>query len=148
MAGKEAVEGDGQDTVALLAGTALRVYLALLRSRRPLGVREVQKIIGARSPSTAHHHLERLVSLGLAKKTSSGYVAVKPRGLLELYTVVRGRLIPRSAGLAVFTTAATIAYTLAPGSDPAASILLAIASLFSLHHFLVELRAVKRLETG
>ena len=97
------------DPVELLSGTALRVYLYMLR-RGEVGVREVQRALGLRSPSTAKHHLDRLVMLGLAAKTSDGYVACRPtRGLLTLYVVASGRLIPRMTAAAASLTVLSVA---------------------------------------
>ena len=128
LAGEKALEGQG-DPLAALAGTSLRVYMLLLRSRRPLGVREVQRMLGFRSPSTARHHLERLVALGLAERVEGGYVARRPRGLLSLYVVVRGRLVPLTGAVAAFALGVAAAYTLLPGGDPvAAALLWAVAS--------------------
>ncbi len=133
------------DPILLLGGTGLRVYMFLLQSSRPVGVRELQRAFGFKSPSTARHHLERLVELGLAKKTPNGYEAVKPKGILGIYVTVLGHLLPRTVSLAVFTVVATLIYALTPGSDPAAIIVLASISLFvlwetfSLHRSLKEL---------
>ena len=133
------------DPIRILGGTALRVYLLLLRSRKPLGVREVQRLVGLRSPSTARHHLERLVSLGLAERRPDGYVAVRPRGLLSLYIAVQGRLLPRTIGLAAFAAAAAAVYAFMPGADPAAASLLAVIAAIVTWHAVDEYRAVKTL---
>lgn len=121
-----------RDPVEALAGTGLEVYLYLLEKGGPAGVREVQRAMGFRSPSTARHHLERLVELGLARRTSEGYVALPPRGLLSNYIVVRGRLLPRALFAAGFTGASAVAYALLPGRDPVAVVLLAASALLTL----------------
>jgi len=131
------------DPVQVLSGTALRVYLYMLR-RRVVGVREVQRALGLKSPSTAKHHLDRLVSLGLAVKTSEGYAACRPRtGLLSLYIVASGRLIPRLIGVAAALTVlslATIPYSPLLGCAEAAVTLLLWLDSARL------VRAVKKLE--
>lgn len=115
-----------RDPIETLAGTSLEVYLYLLEKEGPAGVREVQRALGFRSPSTARHHLERLVELGLARKTSEGYIALPPKGLLSNYVIVKGRLLPRAFFTAGFTVAAALAYILMPGRDPVAAVLLAM----------------------
>ena len=135
------------DPLEALTGTGLRAYLALLKAGRPVGVRELQRMLGLSSPSTARHHLERLVQLGLAVRGPEGYRALPPRrGLLRLYVVVWGRLLPRIAGLAAFTATATIAYALLPGSDPAATTVMAVAAALTALEAARMYRAVKELE--
>ncbi|MEB3806416.1 MAG: ArsR family transcriptional regulator [Desulfurococcales archaeon] len=118
-----------RDPVAVLGGTALRVYMYLLSRDDFVGVRDLQRALGFKSPSTARHHLERLAELGLVKKSSIGYKALPPRGILREIIVIKGRLLPRSIFVTGFLIATTIAYVLLPGRDPAASILLATASI-------------------
>jgi len=140
-------EGLEADPLLELSGTALRAYLVLLRSRKPLGVRELQRALGLRSPSTARHHIERLMSLGLVKQLGDGYVAVPPRrGLLRTYTLLWGRLVPRSLALSAFLVTATIVYGVLPGRDPVAVAILLIASGLSLYEALEAMNALKSLE--
>ncbi len=85
------------DPVLKLGGTALRVYMYLLsRGKEPVGVRELQRALGFKSPSTAKHHLDRLVELGLAKRVSGGeYIAVEHKsGPFTLFIRLTGRLVP------------------------------------------------------
>jgi len=138
-----------RDPLEELSGTALRVYLLLLLEGRPMGVREVQRRLGLRSPSTARHHLERLRELGLVEYTGEGYVARPPRrGLLTAFAIVRGRLLPLPFAAAAFTAAAAMAYALLPGRDPAAvAVLLASAAVQALAawRLLDAARGLKRL---
>jgi DNA-binding transcriptional ArsR family regulator len=53
-------------------GTTLRVYWEVFKSPRPVGVREVQRLIRFSSPSTALYHLEKLRELGVARKDEHG----------------------------------------------------------------------------
>ncbi|RLG84498.1 MAG: LexA family transcriptional regulator [Thermoprotei archaeon] len=100
-----------KDPLIVLSGTSLYVYLILLRENRPLGVREVQRLAGFKSPNSARHHLEKLVELGFAKKVLEGYVAIKPRSsLLSLFIFVRGLFLPRILFYAIFSTILLITY--------------------------------------
>jgi DNA-binding transcriptional ArsR family regulator len=95
-----------KDPLTRLSGSALRVYVVLLEKSRkkPVGVRELQRCLGFKSPSSAKHHLDRLVELGLAKKTPSGeYVGAYPRnGLFSIIFVFAGKLLPLSLPFSIF----------------------------------------------
>ena len=84
--------GDREAEVRL-EGTSLKIYVLLLESDQPLGVREVARILGL-SPSTVHYHLSRLARAGLVKETSSGFVVVG-RVRIEGFYYIAGRLVPR-----------------------------------------------------
>jgi len=56
-----------------LKGNTLLVYWYLLKKGRgSCGVREVQRVLGFSSPSSASYHLEKLRELGLVSKDHSG----------------------------------------------------------------------------
>ncbi len=122
-------EGEGRDPVEVLAGTSLKVYLYVLAKGGYVGVRELQRAMGFKSPSTARHHLDRLVELGLLEKDSRGYKARPPKGLLAGFQVIRGRILPKSGFLAAFLAGSTMAYALLPGRDPVAVVILGVASI-------------------
>ncbi len=111
MRGELLRKSKADDPLAKLGGTALKVYIYLLtRSGEPVGVRELQRALGFKSPSTAKHHLDRLVELGLAKKIPGGeYVATPVKGsIFSLFLRFYGKFIPRilpasAAALAVLT---------------------------------------------
>ncbi len=87
----------------------LRVYAIFLREGRPLGVRELQRLAGFKSPSTAKYHIDRLLDAGLLRREGDGYAAVGEKPVfLALYTAFRGTLIPKTLPLAAFL----IAYSL------------------------------------
>ena len=138
-------EDKGGDPLQALGGTSLRVYLYLLTRRGPVGVREVQRALGFRSPSTARHHLERLVSLGLASRDDRGYRARRPTGILSGYILVAGRLVPKMLFTTGLLIGATIAYPLLPDPDPRAVALLAAATATSLWHTMALYRGISRL---
>lgn len=139
---KNDVDG-GKDPLRELGGTALQVYLYMLLRGDRVGVREVQRALGFRSPSTARHHLERLVALGLAVKTGDGYAAIRPReGLLSLYTFYSGKIIPRT----VAVLAGLIAYTAYIATvDPLLTIPLTPIIALVCHELYAEIKALKNL---
>ncbi len=107
------VEDDTSMPVELvLGGQSLRVYLELLVSREPLGVRELQRRLGFKSPSSAKHHLDRLVRLGLVEKTFDGrYRAVESKtSILSAYVLIAGSMVPKLIPIAAGVLAGIVAY--------------------------------------
>lgn len=136
----------------ILAGQSYRVYLELLVSDEPLGVREVQRRLGFKSPSTAKHHLDRLVRLGLAEKTPEGKYIAKQlgKGFLSAYIVVSGRLVPRLLPVSLGGLAGLITYVILchPRIDPVilglASVIDAITLYESLRLYLTAKKLTNR----
>lgn len=97
-----------------LKGKAWKVYWLLLKSGRPMGVREVQKALGFSSPSVAHHHLEQLRELGLVQKQDVGgsysLVDEVKIGVLRHFVKLGRLLFPRYFFYAVFSTTFYVAY--------------------------------------
>lgn len=76
----------------------MAVYWIVLE-KAPVGIRDVQRLVGFSSPSTALYHLERLTSQGLiCKKQDGKYYVAKylKRGLLRSFVLLGSRLIPKS----------------------------------------------------
>ena len=100
-----------RDPLLVLSGSSLQVYLILLSSKRPLGIREVQRRAGFRSPNSARHHLEKLIEQGFAYRVDDGYVAVKPRGsLISSFIVIRDVMLPKMFFYALASSLFLIAY--------------------------------------
>ncbi len=85
----------------VLKGTALDIYRLLLTSRRPLGIREIQRALNLSSPSVAQYHLLKLENAGLLKREAGNYVINKV--VLENYIKISRFLIPRYLFYSVFT---------------------------------------------
>lgn len=56
----------------VLKGTTLEVYRFLLKSRKPVGTRELQRAMNFSSSSVATYHLSKLEDAGLLKR-EKGY---------------------------------------------------------------------------
>jgi len=99
-----------------LRGKDWKVYWLLLKSGRPMSVREVQKALHFSSPSVAHHHLEQLRELGLAQKQNIGghyfLVSEVKIGVLRHFVKLGKLLFPRYFFYALFSTTSYIAYLL------------------------------------
>lgn len=97
-----------------LRGKAWRVYWLLLKTGRPVSVREVQRALHYSSPSVAQHHLEQLRNLGLVTKQNAGgdYVLVGEVkiGVLRHFVKLGRLLFPRYFFYAVFSTTFYLAY--------------------------------------
>ena len=135
-----------KDPLIELSGTALKIYILLLRTKKPLGVREVQRLMGLKSPSTARHHLERLVELNLAKRGVNGYTAIIPRrSIFTTYIIIKGRILPRSLAIAVFSLTSLILYLLLPGRDIVASIILLVITSLLFYSAITDTFYIRRL---
>jgi DNA-binding transcriptional ArsR family regulator len=99
-----------------LRGKAWKVYWYMLKSGKPLSVREVQRGLRFSSPSVASHHLEQLRTLGLIQKQEAGghYVLVNEVkiGVLRHYVRLGRLLFPRYFFYALFSTTFYFAYVL------------------------------------
>ncbi len=135
--------------------STLKVYLLLIEEGNALGVREVQRKIGFKSPSTAKYHLDRLVELGLVEKTRDGLYLVRRSSkppILYAYTSVYGTLIPRLVPYAVFFTTVTLLYIVFGGGNVFAIITGSLASIIlwiesiRLIRFLKKLKGIKSKE--
>ncbi len=97
-----------------LRGKDWKVYWLLLKSGRPMSVREVQKTLHFSSPSVALHHLERLRELGLVrKKDIGGHYSLASEvkiGVLRHFVKLGKLLFPRYFFYAVFSTTFYVAY--------------------------------------
>ena len=126
--------------------STLKVYLLLLEEGSALGVREVQRKIGFRSPSTAKYHLDKLVELGLVEKTRDGLYLAKDSSkppMLYAYISIYGTLVPRFVPYAVFFTVTTLLYIVFGGRDFFA---LAIGFIASLMLWIESLRLIRFLK--
>jgi len=107
---------DEKELEYALRGKAWKVYWFLLKTGRPVGVREVQRALHFSSPSVANHHLEQLRELGLVQKQEIGghYLLVSEVkiGVLRHYVKLGKLLFPRYFFYAVFSTVFYVAYLL------------------------------------
>ncbi|MFW9788161.1 MAG: hypothetical protein ACFFE2_12075 [Candidatus Thorarchaeota archaeon] len=91
---------DEQDMEFQLTGRTLKVYWFLLKERKPVDRKVVQKGTGLSAPSLAEYHLRKLMDLGLVDKLAHGdYVVTKTVrvGITRFYFKFRNSLVPRFA---------------------------------------------------
>jgi DNA-binding Lrp family transcriptional regulator len=90
----------------VLRGLTLKVYKFVLRSDRPVGIREVQRALNLSSPTLALYHINKLEEAGLIKKEMNGYTA--DRVILENLIRFRRILIPRNFFYMIFLVTSLI----------------------------------------
>jgi DNA-binding transcriptional ArsR family regulator len=97
-----------------LRGKAWKVYWLLLKSGRPMSVREVEKALRFSSPSVANHHLEQLRQMGLVKRQKVGgnytLVSEVKIGVLRHFVKLGRLMFPRYFFYAIFSSVFYIAY--------------------------------------
>jgi len=98
-----------------LKGLTLRVYwhILSLNKKESIGTRSVQRALGLSSPSVASHHLEKLKTLGLLDKDSTGeyrLVGLVKVGVLRNFVGVLGVLLPRYLFYSTMFTAMLVLY--------------------------------------
>ncbi len=84
----------------ILRGLTLKVYKVILRSDKPVGIREVQRLLNLSSPTLALYHINKLEEARLIKKDLNGYIA--DRVILENLIRFRRILIPRNFFYMIF----------------------------------------------
>ena len=90
----------------VLRGTTLEVYRFLLKSTKPVGVRELQRALDMSSSSVATYHLSKLEDAGLLKREMGGFTVAKY--LLENSVKVYRFLVPRYFFYMFFAVAALL----------------------------------------
>jgi hypothetical protein len=78
-------------------GTTYDVYLCILTSNSPVGVREIWRALTLSSPSLAQYHVNKLMELKLIEPQAGKYVTNDQEQLeaLRSFLMLRGMLIPR-----------------------------------------------------
>jgi DNA-binding transcriptional ArsR family regulator len=95
-----------EDTKHALRGTTRDIYRFLVKSNKPVGIREVQRGLKLSSPSIVAYHFSKLEEAGLAKREKGGYIVSKL--ILEHSIRVSHFIIPRHLFYAAFAIAALI----------------------------------------
>jgi DNA-binding transcriptional ArsR family regulator len=91
---------EGQGNPRELGGTTFKVYKYLLKANKPVRVSDLQRGLGASSPSLIEYHLKKLLNLGLIREEQAGYVV--ERVVIESIFRIRGMLVPFQLSYVVF----------------------------------------------
>ncbi|MEZ0289601.1 MAG: helix-turn-helix domain-containing protein [Sulfolobales archaeon] len=121
-----------------LSRTALRIYVRILESREPVGVRELARELSI-PVSTAYYSLKKLEELGLIKRSGGGYVVsriVSPEGFI----VIGRKILPRMFIYSAFFFGVSLGeiYLILSSSATGERIFILLISLVSALIFLVE----------
>ena len=98
-----------------ISGTTWNVYLSILTSEKPRGVRELWRALNFSTPSLAQYHINKLLDMKLIELTPERkYQAnVKEQiGILRNFVLLRGRIIPRLVFYGAFLLGIVITYLL------------------------------------
>ena len=132
--------------VAELSKSALRVYVKLLESDKPLGVRELARELEMPA-STVHYCLKRLEELGFVERDEDEYKVKRVEGP-EGFVIIWRKLVPRLAIYSAFflgILVAEVAICALSGINLDRAVVV-IASLTAFLLFLMEgLRARKKI---
>ena len=127
-------------------GKTWDVYLCILTSSVPIGVRDIWRALGLSSPSLAQYHVNKLVELKLIETTTGGKYVTNDEERLETlrsFLRLRGMLIPRMVVYAALLSGVLVSYVLFwPWRGDFRDLVTVSVTLFSVAAFLFE--AVKQ----
>lgn len=107
MNGMENSEGE---LLASLKGTTHRVYVLILKRRKPIGNSEVQRALGLSSPSVSLYHIRKLLQMGLIREEEGGYVVDKV--VMENIVRIRRMSFPVQAAYVAFFSATLVIFSI------------------------------------
>ena len=127
-------------------GKTWDVYLCILTSSDPIGVRDIWRALGLSSPSLAQYHVNKLLNLRLIESTTGGKYVTNDEERLEAlrsFLMLRGMLIPRMVVYAALLSGVLASYVLFwPWRGDFRDLVTLSVTLFSVAAFLFE--AVKQ----
>jgi hypothetical protein len=127
-------------------GKTWDVYLCILTSSNPIGVREIWRALDFSSPSLAQYHVNKLLELKLIENTVNGKYVTNDEERLEAlrsFLTLRGMLIPRMVVYAALLSGVLVSYVLFwPWRGDFRDLVTLSVTLFSIVAFLFE--AVKQ----
>ncbi len=94
-------------------GKTWDVYLCVLKSDDPIGVREIWRKLGLSTPTLVQNHVNKLLELGLIESTPQGnYVTneVERIETLKSFLALRGLMIPRMVVYAALLSGIMLSY--------------------------------------
>jgi DNA-binding MarR family transcriptional regulator len=122
-----------------LGETALKIYVYLLESKNPKGVREIARELNM-PVSTVYYHLKKLEDLEIVRRREGGYVIARAIRI-EGYVLLGRKLIPRLTIYSLFFLGFSLgqAYVILTGKSATLDKLLLLAlSIVAFALFLLE----------
>ena len=127
-------------------GKTWDVYICILTSSGPIGVRDIWRDLGLSSPSLAQYHVNKLLELRLIESTTQGKYVTNDEERLEAlrsFLALRGMLIPRMVVYAALLSGVMVSYVVFwPWRGDFRDLVVLGVTLFSVSAFLFE--AVKQ----
>ncbi len=127
-------------------GKTWDVYLCVLNSDDPIGVREIWRSLSLSTPSLAQYHVNKLLELRLIESTPQGKYVTNDEERLEAlrsFLALRGMLIPRMVVYAALLSGGMLSYVAFwPWRGDFRDLMVLGVTLFSISAFLFE--AVKQ----
>ncbi len=135
-------EPKGKTGKRFLSGVIWEVYLYILTSNEPLGVRDVWRGLNLSSPSLAQYHINNLLRMGLITQTEDGRYMVEEKAKIDVlrsFILLRGRLISRMTIYGAFILGLFMVYVIFwPFKWSFQDVIVSIISIFSVSVFLLE----------
>ncbi len=122
-------------------GTTWDVYLCILTSNGPIGVRDIWRTLSLSSPSLAQYHVNKLLDLRLIESFDGKYRTNSEEKLeaLRSFLMLRGMLIPRMVVYGALLSGILISYvTFWPWRGDFRDIVTVSTCLFSIAAFFFE----------
>ena len=125
----------------MIYGRTWDVYLCILTSNGPVGVREIWRALGLSSPSLAQYHVNKLLDLKLIQPDAGKYRVNDEEQLeaLRSFLMLRGMLIPRMVVYAALLSGVLVSYVFFwPWRGDFRDLMTVSVTLFSIAAFLFE----------
>ncbi len=122
-------------------GKTWDVYLCILTSNGPLGVREIGRTLKLSSPSLAQYHVNKLLDLKLIEPVEGKYRVNEEEKLeaLRSFLTLRGMLIPRMVIYGALLSGIMVSYLILwPWRGDFRDLVTVSACLFSILAFFFE----------
>lgn len=134
--------GEGRKGKSYISGTTWEVYLYILTSRAPVGVRDIWRALKLSSPSLAQYHLNKLVDSEVVSQTRQGKYVVEEKERVEAlrsFVLLRGKLIPRLVFYGAMTSGILVCYLIFwPFEWSFRDLVVLVVSVFSICAFFLE----------
>lgn len=98
-----------------VTGTTRRVYLYILSSRNPVGVRDIWRGLDLSSASLAQYHINKLLELKLIDMDHFGKIQANSQTKLDVlqnFLFLRGKVVPRLVIFGALSIGLLIVYIL------------------------------------
>ncbi|MFP3985788.1 MAG: hypothetical protein ACLFU9_07505 [Candidatus Bathyarchaeia archaeon] len=136
-----AIRGKGS-TTKHISGKTWDVYIYILTSGEPVGVRDVWRTLKLSSPSLAQYHVNKLMDLKVIHQMNDGKYVAKEKEQIETlrsFVLLRGKLVPRLVFYGALVAGVLAFYLLfKPNAWEYRDLVVIVISIFSILSFFFE----------